>query len=115
MSTFDSSNLSSQQTTPLKSTLSSDPDMVELVQYFVDEMTNRIDSIRLATHQKNTEALCIVAHQLKGAAAGYGFEPISRSAAVLEQIIKGSDPTADVDGFREQVDELIDLCRRASV
>ena len=89
--------------------------MAELVQFFVDEMNDRIGSIQDAATQNDLGQLRVVAHQLKGSGAGYGFEPISRSAAALEQMIDASDPATDAGSMRDQVDELIDLCRRASV
>lgn len=100
---------------PLRSTLSDDPDMVELVEFFVDEMGERIDTIITAAAGNDLGQLRTVAHQLRGAAAGYGFEPISDSAATLERVIDASDPAAEVDSMREQVDDLIELCRRASL
>ena len=116
MSTPDSgSNAQPTSAGPLQSTLSSDPDMAELVQFFVDEMNDRVDSIQSAAEANDLGQLRVVAHQLKGAGAGYGFEPITNSAASLEALIDASDPTADAQQLRQQVDELIDLCRRASV
>ena len=101
-----------QTNTPLKSTLSNDPDMVELVQFFVDEMSDRAESIRAAADENDLGRLRVVAHQLKGSGAGYGFEPISNAADAVEQLI---DTQAEADNLRAQVDELINLCRRASV
>lgn len=113
MSTPEQSN-DPQAAAPLKSTLSSDPDMVELVEFFVQDMNERIDTIQNAAQENNVGQLRIVAHQLKGAATGYGFAPISRSAAALEKLIDSAGPTAEANSLRTQVDELIDLCRRAS-
>lgn len=115
MSSFDQSNLSSTAGAPLQSTLSSDPDMAELVQFFVDEMNDRIDAIQSAAQGNDLGQLRVVAHQLKGAGSGYGFEPITNSAASLEQLIDAADAAPEADQLRQQVDELIDLCRRASV
>ena len=89
--------------------------MAELVQFFVDEMKDRIDSIQTAAMQNDLGQLRVVAHQLKGSGSGYGFEPISRSATALEQLIDSGDVAADAETVRAQVDELIDLCRRATV
>lgn len=102
-------------TKPLQSTLANDPDMVELVEFFVEEMGNRVDSITTAAQENDLGQLRTVAHQLKGAATGYGFEPISDSAATLEKLIDESGPSAELANLGQQVDELIDLCRRASL
>jgi len=115
MTAFEKSNDPSQSSGPLHSTLSSDPDMAELVQFFVEEMSERIGVIQTATQANDVSQLRTVAHQLKGAGAGYGFEPISRVAGELEKLIITTGESATVASFRSQVDELIDLCRRASV
>lgn len=99
---------------PLRSSLSADPDMVDLVQDFVEEMAERLASINAAARENDLGTLRTVAHQLKGSAAGYGFTPISSCAASLEQLIDATGPAAEVNSLREQVDELINLCRRAS-
>ncbi len=101
--------------TPLRSTLASDPDMVELVEFFVEEMADRVQAISGAADTNDLGQLRTVAHQLKGAGAGYGFAPITETAGALERLIDESGPAAEVESMREQVDALIDLCRRATV
>lgn len=101
--------------TPLRSTLTSDPDMAELVQFFVQEMGERVASIDAAACENDLGQLRTVAHQLKGSAGGYGFMPISQCAATLEKLIDASGPATHVETLREQVDALIELCRRATV
>jgi len=110
-----SSQATESTATPLKSTLSCDPDMAELVQFFVEEMSDRVSVIHAAVQANDLAQLRIVAHQLKGAATGYGFAPISSCAATLEQQIDAADPCASIDELRGEVDELVDLCRRVAV
>ena len=115
MSSFNSNqNTSPQPGTPLKSTLANDPDMAELVQFFVEEMSDRLAFIQEASQENDFGKLRTVAHQLKGAATGYGFEPISQTAAELEALIDETQPTEQTDDLRQQVDALIDLCRCVS-
>ncbi|MEM6258050.1 MAG: Hpt domain-containing protein [Planctomycetota bacterium] len=102
-------------TGPLVSTLASDPDMAELVQFFVDEIEDRIDTIRTTSQANDLAGLRMVAHQLKGAGTGYGFEPISQTAGELERVIDSAESAEVTDAIQQQVDGLIDLCRRASV
>jgi len=104
----------SQSSTPLKSTLADDPDMAELVEFFVEEMSDRIESIQTASQENDFAQLRTLSHQLKGAATGYGFEPITQTAAELETLIDATQPTEQTDDLRQQVDALIDLCRRVS-
>ena len=103
------------RTEPLKSTLASDPDMAELVQFFVEEMSGRLEFIQNASEENDFGKLRTVAYQLKGAGTGYGFEPISRAAGDLEALIDDTQPTEQNDDFRKQVNELIDLCKRVSL
>lgn len=115
MSSFDPTHdPSSQATAPLKSTLSEDPDMAELVEFFVEDMTERVETIRSAAQENDLGQLRTVAHQLKGAGTGYGFEPITLCAGTLEHMIDGADPATDTESLRSQIDELINLCQRAS-
>lgn len=102
-------------TGPLVSTLASDPDMAELVQFFVDEIDDRITTIQTTAQGNDIAGLRTVAHQLKGAAGGYGFEPISHTAGELERLIDVTEPPEVTQAIQEQVNELIDLCQRASM
>ena len=108
-------NPGTQPGTSLHSTLASDPDMVELVQFFVEEMADRVQTISDAADANDLGQLRTVAHQLKGAGAGYGFEPITDAAGALEHLIDESGPATEVESMRQQIDALIDLCRRATV
>lgn len=100
---------------PLVSTLANDPDMVELVQFFVDEIDDRIATIQMTSQADDIAGLRTIAHQLKGAATGYGFESISETAGELERLIDATDALEVTGAIQQQVDELIELCRRASV
>lgn len=99
---------------PLVSTLADDPDMVELVQFFVDEIGDRINTIQTTARTNDIGGLRTIAHQLKGAATGYGFEPISKTAGELERLIDSVDDLEVTQDMQQQVDELIGLCQRAS-
>ena len=94
----------------LHSTLSADPDLREIVELFVEEMPDRMSSLLDRLDAADWEGLRRVAHQLKGAAGSYGFEPITRSAARVEDAIRESQPE---QAIRRMVKELLDLCARA--
>ena len=104
----------SPTTGPLVSTLASDPDMAELVQFFVEEIGERIETIQTTAQTNDIAGLRTVAHQLKGAATGYGFEPISQTASELERLIDVTEPPTVTQDILQQVDDLIALCKRAS-
>lgn len=98
---------------PLKSEFASDPEMMELVREFVQELPERISTLQSAWREANTELVGRVAHQLKGASAGYGFAPVGEAAAKLEKAIKSVDD--DLTSVKREFDELLALCNRASV
>ena len=95
---------------PLYSTLDADPDLREIVEMFVEEMPDRMVSLLDRVNAADWEGLRRVAHQLKGAAGSYGFEPITCSAANVEQAIRESRPEEEI---RRMVGDLVDLCDRA--
>jgi len=97
---------------PLYSTLDADPDLREIVEMFVEEMPDRTASLLDRLDASDWEGLRRVAHQLKGAAGSYGFEPITHSAAGVEDAVRESRPEEEI---RRMVQELVVLCDRAQV
>lgn len=97
----------------VKSTFADDPDMKELVQEFVTDMPVRAEEIQALWEQGNRVELLRVAHQLKGASAGYGFESLGDVARTLETSLKQDN--ADLESLRSQVDDLVSMCNRVSV
>jgi len=101
---------------PIRSTFASDPDMRELVEFFVQEMPGRITSLRKAFDAAELSDLTRLAHQLKGASGGYGFPSIGAKAGELESALKTSavPPAQTLATIKANLDDLIDLCIRAS-
>lgn len=102
--------MSQEHQAPLISDFADDADMVELVEMFVGELPERVEAIRSATEQGDLATLASLSHQLKGAAGGYGFTPITDAAFTVEQQAKAAE---DLDNLRQSVDDLLDLCQRA--
>ena len=96
---------------PIRSEFADDPDMAELIEMFLDEMPSRVDSLSECLREERYTELQTLAHQLKGAGAGYGFEPVSLTAATLESSLKSH---TDLEDIADEVDALIDICRRLS-
>lgn len=94
---------------PLRSSFADDPDMAELVEYFVGEVPQRLESLQALCESGDREGVQRLAHQLKGACAGYGFEEVGIAAASVEGPLKGE---AGLDDVRDQIDELTELLRR---
>jgi histidine phosphotransfer protein HptB len=99
----------SSENQPLLSALASDPDLGELVQMYVDEMAGRIATIQDLLSSADWEGLRRFAHQMKGAAGSYGFEPISSVAGVVEDSVRQGVPE---DQIRQAVGDLLAMCSR---
>ena len=100
-----------QSQRPLYSDLSTDPDMLELVEMFVSELPDRVAAIEQAVEQASLADLAKLSHQLKGAGGGYGFASITEAAAAVEQQAKSQ---TDISAVQESLNELLSLCHRAT-
>ncbi|MBT4863850.1 MAG: response regulator [Planctomycetaceae bacterium] len=103
---------SKQQHQPaaLVSELADDEDMLELVEMFVGELPERIAAIERSIDEQDLETLGVLAHQLKGAAGGYGFPTMTDAARLLDASMKAGEELATIV---EQARALTDLCNRA--
>lgn len=95
---------------PIKSEFAGDPDMRELVEFFVDQMPERVRALQQSLDAGALEDVRSIAHQLKGAGGSYGFPQITDSARLLEE----QADTADIEAIRQGVDQLISICNRAA-
>ena len=82
--------------TAVYSIFADDPDMGELVEFFVEQVPERVKSFRQAFEADDVEELCRLAHQLKGASGSYGFCDLSPLAAKLESILKEAPPREEI-------------------
>lgn len=94
---------------PIQSSFADDPEMMELVEFFIEELDQRTASLDAAFQAHDADTLQDLAHQLKGAAGGYGFQIISDAAAKLETPLKQGQP---VQELHDQVQALINICNR---
>jgi HPt (histidine-containing phosphotransfer) domain-containing protein len=92
----------------LYSNLAADPDLGELVGLFVQEMPERIGDLETQARTRNWHVLARSAHQLKGAAGGYGFDQITPYAARLETAAQDAEQEEEI---LSALDELLALCR----
>ncbi|HJZ85763.1 MAG TPA: ATP-binding protein [Polyangia bacterium] len=95
---------------PLRSEFADDPDMRDIVAAFVGELPNRSAALRDATAKADLPTVKRLAHQLKGAAGGYGFAPITDAAALVERSVIHNEEIASI---HRHVEELIAVCARA--
>jgi len=83
------------------------PGTAKLVERFLSGLPQRIAAIQSAQAGGDLNQLRVLAHQLKGAAGGYGFTPISQAAAQLENTVNnGADPAA----LAKSISTLSTLC-----
>lgn len=97
---------------PLLSEFAGDADMAELIDYFISELQERVDSLAEAWREHDVRRLRTLAHQLKGAAGGYGFPIITERAAELESALQcdGMEP----ESLCAKLESLLNVCRRAT-
>jgi HPt (histidine-containing phosphotransfer) domain-containing protein len=85
---------------PIYSDFKDDEDFIDLVNLFVNSMSEKIELMRQAFRENNVLSLQTYAHQLKGSGTGYGFSDLSTLASDLEESCKNNDilkMTADLE------------------
>ena len=96
----------------VRSEYAGDPDMAELVQLFVAELPKRVAAMEAAHREGAMGALTRLAHQMKGAAGGYGFPSLSKVAGRLEAAVKSAPEQRALEEAHASLRELVDLCAR---
>lgn len=87
-----------------------DADMNEIIEMFIDELPDRVAVFSDAVEQQSWSQVRTISHQLKGAAPGYGFEPIGTAAARVEALVD----TATLSEIEAAANRLVDLCSRVA-
>ena len=101
---------------PIRSTLASNTDMGELIEWFVNHLDQRTADLTEAWRQGDLERLRTVAHQMKGSSAGFGFEVLGHAAGELERLLIDHESTErELDAIQRRLDDLLGLCSRAIV
>ncbi len=85
------------------------PEDAELIDFFVENLPERIITLRKAISEEDMESITRLAHQLKGSAPSYGFPQIGNAAPSLEQSVHAT-ANASVQAVRAEIDALIKLC-----
>lgn len=92
---------------PIRSVYEDDPDMREIVQEFVEDLKERTREIEQALAARGYDQLRTLAHQLKGAGGGYGFDAITESAGQLEHALKEAADDATIEGLTRHLCETL--------
>ena len=95
---------------PLLSTMTSQPDMAELIAKFVSDLPTTIRDIEEAVGDNDARRVEQLARQVKGKGDGFGFEFLSVAGASLEkELLDGRA----LDHLKNEIAELISLCHAA--
>lgn len=100
---------------PLVSEFADDPEMADLVALFLQELPRRLESMAQLWRQRNFREMERLAHQLKGASAGYGFPAIGLAASKVENQLRAfnTDDPGRLAAVNGEIKDLVDLCQRA--
>ncbi len=119
----DASTAPGSAMTPILSSFADDPEMRDLLLFFDDDLTSRVEALRCALAHDDQRQLRTLAHQLAGSARGYGFDSLGDAALLLVAELKlnrraqtvGDHTTHEesLTRLRECTRELITLCQRA--
>jgi len=88
-----------------------DPEFADIVEQFVDGLSNRVATMTQALSGRDFDALRVAAHQLKGSAGGYGYPSVTEKAAELERAARISA----FDDCRNHLAQLEAMCGRVIV
>ncbi len=98
---------------PLHSEFAADDDMLPLIEEFLAELPDRMHAIESASREADLHRLASVAHQLKGAAGGYGYPAITDAARDVEKTAKDDTGPPATDELARSIEQLKHLCQRA--
>lgn len=70
-----------------------DADLQDLIPQFVENRKKDIETLEQLVEKNDLAAVAQLAHKIKGAAAGYGFNELSNLAARMETAAKANDST----------------------
>lgn len=90
---------------PIYSDFAHDEDMAEIVVAFALGLPQRVEALTTSAAAERWDEVRRFAHQLKGAAGGYGFGVIGESAGRVERAVG----TADI---HTRIEEFVALTRR---
>lgn len=99
---------------PLYSEMRNDPDMAELVDLFTSEMPDRLRQVRTAWETSDLTTVQRLAHQLRGAACGYGFPALGKVAGALEDSLRANKAAALSNEVLISYREFTNVCQRVA-
>lgn len=97
---------------PLTSSFAHDDEMAGLVEAFVDQVQERIDALRDAFEIGEDRTVHALLSEIRGGGSGCGFPEIAACAAEMQHTLEAGE--AESSALSERLEELVDLCRRAT-
>lgn len=97
---------------PIVSTLEGEPEIEAIVKTYVENLHKMAADLQRQFDDAHLEELRKVCSSIKGSAAGFGFAQVSDAA---RDAIKNLDATYSVAESAQQVQTLIEMCRRATI
>lgn len=94
----------------LRSELANEPEMLELIDAFLDSFAQKIQLMSEFCDQQRFDELAVLAHQMKGSCGGYGYPTLSHAAKCVELKARNNDDPATIE---TAVHELVTLCHQA--
>ena len=76
----------------LRSSLAAYPGMAGIIDEFVRDLPGQVQLLETLLSKEDLDSLRRLAHQLRGACGGYGFDPVTEVAAAAEDAIKSGQP-----------------------
>lgn len=92
------------------SSLRDEADFAEILPFFVDELPDKLNTLRAFASADDHENLRREAHKLRGSAGGYGFQTLSELAGRLEDSCQ--NVPRDESTILRNLDELLDHLAR---
>lgn len=99
------------QSAPIHSTLADQPGMAPLLERYIEQAARYLADLERAVHENDFDRARRTCIALKGSSAGYGFEPISRSA---ERALHTLDGSLSINASLRALRELENLLQRVS-
>lgn len=90
------------------SELCADPELQEIVAEFVGELPHRVEAMRESLEAGSWDVLQRLAHQVKGAAGSYGFQPVTPLAGEIERGARDRAPELEIEQGIIELQNLIE-------
>ncbi|MCG6970107.1 MAG: response regulator [Gammaproteobacteria bacterium] len=93
---------------PISSTLQDEPDLADMVRYFIKSLPADIDKLKQAVLEDDWTTVKFISHQLKGRGGGFGYPMVSEVASKIEFQLASEN----YHSVKSLVNELNHICER---